>query len=101
VGRLLTGSAERFPDRAALIYEERSLSFAELDERSNRLAHVLHGDGIAAGDTVALFTKKRPEWVADIFTASPPSSCVASSSTTPASASRKSVEAERRAAVRR
>jgi len=69
VGRLLTGSAERFPDRAALIYEERSLSFAELDERSNRLAHALHGDGIAAGDTVALFTKNRPEWVEVFFAA--------------------------------
>lgn len=69
VGRLLTGSAARFPERAALIYEDRRVSFAELDESSNRLAHALHGNGITTGDTVALFTKNRPEWVEVFFAA--------------------------------
>lgn len=67
VGRLLTGSAERDPDRAALIYDDRPISFAELDERSNRFANALLADGIGPGDRVGVFTKNRPEWVEVFF----------------------------------
>lgn len=69
VGRLLSGSAERYPERAAIIYEDRSIRFAELDERANRLANALQAGGIAPGDRVALMTKNRPEWVEVFFAA--------------------------------
>ena len=38
---LLARSAERFPDRTAVVDGERSLTYAELDATSNRLAHLL------------------------------------------------------------
>jgi acyl-CoA synthetase (AMP-forming)/AMP-acid ligase II len=66
-GRLLSGSAERHPNHTALIYEDRSYTFRELDERSNRFAHALAGHGIQPGDTVAIFTKNRPEWIEVFF----------------------------------
>ena len=42
------------PDREAVVSPARRLTFRELDERANRLAHVLSGLGIGAGDHVGL-----------------------------------------------
>jgi long-chain acyl-CoA synthetase len=50
----LTRSVERWPGRTALIAEERSYSFAELDAAANRLAHLLRALGVAKGDGVGL-----------------------------------------------
>ena len=44
------------PDHAALILARtgEALSWRELDERSNRLAHFFRAAGLVAGDTVTL-----------------------------------------------
>src|SRR3990172_327506 len=42
------------PDRDALVCEGRSLTFAQLQERVNRLANALQSLGLAKGDTVAV-----------------------------------------------
>ena len=42
------------PERDALVCEGRSLSFAQLQERVNRLANALQSLGLAKGDTVAV-----------------------------------------------
>src|SRR6188474_526579 len=47
--------AERHPDRAALIEGERRLSWAELRDARNRLAHSLVGLGISPGEHVVLY----------------------------------------------
>ena len=41
------------PDRAAVVFDGRSFSFAELQERVNRLASALSMQGIGAGDRLA------------------------------------------------
>src|SRR4029453_8605067 len=41
------------PDRESLVCGERRLTYAEADERANRLAHHLADQGIGAGDHVA------------------------------------------------
>ena len=48
--------AEKFPDRAALIIEdgELTLTYAELEARSNQAAHALRELGITTGDTIAV-----------------------------------------------
>ncbi len=51
------------PDREALVAGEVRLSFHELDERANRLAHVLAEAGIGPGDSVAIYAMNRAEWV--------------------------------------
>src|SRR6478735_1628207 len=55
--------AARTPDKPALVMADsgRTLTYAELDERSLRLAHVLHDAGLAVGDVVALLSDNRPE----------------------------------------
>jgi acyl-CoA synthetase (AMP-forming)/AMP-acid ligase II len=42
------------PGHAALIHDERSLSFAELDRRVDRIAAALQRDSVGIGDTVAI-----------------------------------------------
>ena len=57
VGRLFAATAALHGERTALIEGERSLSYAELDTRVNRLAHVLLGRGAGRSDRVALMAR--------------------------------------------
>ena len=51
-----------FPDRAAILFEGRSITYRELDESSNRLANALGGLGIERGDRVAIYLPNTPEF---------------------------------------
>ena len=46
--------ADAVPDREVIVSPARRLTFAELDERANRLANVLTASGISAGDHIGL-----------------------------------------------
>lgn len=61
VGVAVTRSAQRWPQHVAGFDGPRRRTFAELDERSNRLAHVLADHGVSAGDRVALLLPNRLE----------------------------------------
>lgn len=54
LGELLRQRASERPDAELLRFEGVSLSYREVDERSNRLAHVLATRGIERGDRVLL-----------------------------------------------
>ncbi len=47
--------ASEMPDNIAVIYEERSYTYAEVDDLSDRLAYYLSCQGLGCGDTVAVF----------------------------------------------
>jgi long-chain acyl-CoA synthetase len=49
------------PDRAAIVFEDRSLTFADLDVESNRLAHGLRALGLRSGDRLGIFMTNCPE----------------------------------------
>ena len=51
------------PEREALVAGDVRLTYRQLDERSNRLAHALAARGIGAGDHVAIYAWNRAEWV--------------------------------------
>lgn len=51
---LLAQNARRYPDKVALVCEDRRLTFGELDARGDRLANALAERGIGCGDRVAL-----------------------------------------------
>ncbi|MDB5709091.1 MAG: acyl-CoA synthetase, partial [Sphingomonas bacterium] len=52
------------PDKAALIVAETGerVSYGELDRRSNRAAQLFRAQGLAVGDTIALFLENVPEF---------------------------------------
>ncbi len=56
-------SARRYPDRAAIIYYDRELSYKTLDAEVNRLAGFLQAKGVVAGDRVLLFMQNAPQFV--------------------------------------
>ncbi|MDQ4117846.1 MAG: acyl-CoA synthetase [Actinomycetota bacterium] len=55
--------ARTHPDKPAVIQPEsgRTLTYAELDDRSARLAHVLHDAGLRRGDHIAFLSDNAPE----------------------------------------
>src|SRR5688500_16798431 len=58
-----TAAARKFPDAPAVIDELGTLSFRELDERTNALAHALMADGIDEGDGVAIMCRNHRGWI--------------------------------------
>jgi acyl-CoA synthetase (AMP-forming)/AMP-acid ligase II len=56
-------AASRYPDDLGLIDESGTLTFRELHERSNALAHALARDGVKAGDGVAIMCRNHRGWV--------------------------------------
>ncbi|TMD11457.1 MAG: long-chain fatty acid--CoA ligase [Chloroflexi bacterium] len=62
VAQNLSRARRFFPDRAAIVFEGRCLSYRELDEASDRAANLLRSLGIARGDRVALYLPNVPEF---------------------------------------
>lgn len=56
-------NASRFANKTALIQDGRTLSYAELDARSNRIANALIARGIQPGERVAMLMGSCIEWV--------------------------------------
>ena len=59
----LARSAESFPERPALIFQNRTLTFRELKDHADRLATALAGFGVAKGDRVAIQFPNFPHMV--------------------------------------
>jgi long-chain acyl-CoA synthetase len=59
---LLTESAERSPDAPAIRLGEVELSYAELDDRSARLAALLREKGVEQGDRIGVMLPNVPEF---------------------------------------
>ena len=55
--------ADAVPERTALVAHDRRLTYAQLDERANRLAHHLADAGIGRGDHVGLQLLNGTEYV--------------------------------------
>ena len=63
LGSILPHAAARFGAKLALIIGERSFTYAELDELSDRVAGGLAALGVRPGDRVSLYSPNRWEWV--------------------------------------
>ncbi|OJZ75780.1 non-ribosomal peptide synthetase, partial [Mycobacterium paraffinicum] len=57
---LFAGQVSRAPAAVALVFEGRSMTYRELDEAANRLAHFLVGRGAGPGQSVALLLARSP-----------------------------------------
>ncbi len=65
----LEHSADRLPSKTALVCDGQRLTYAQLDEMANRLAHALIAGGVVRGDRVGLFLHNSVELVVGIFAA--------------------------------
>ncbi|MES2360373.1 MAG: long-chain fatty acid--CoA ligase [Pseudomonadota bacterium] len=59
----LAVSALRFPDKPALVFFERALTYAQVVQQAEGLAVTLHRMGVKKGDRVALIMQNSPQWV--------------------------------------
>src|SRR4029453_7439201 len=57
------------PDRESIVGGDRRLTYAEADERANRLAHHLAGQGVGPGDHVALYLYNGTEYLEGMLAA--------------------------------
>lgn len=63
LGELLPQAAQRFGNRTAVIVEEKTFTFTELDSLSNRIANGLVTSGVRPGDRVTLYGNNSWEWL--------------------------------------
>src|SRR6185437_14088421 len=63
IADLFEHAADAFGDRIAVACGDRQVTYRELDERSNRLAHHLAGLGVGPGDHVGMYARNSIEAV--------------------------------------
>ena len=63
LGKLLQRNAQQHPDDTALAFQNKVITFSELDKTVNRLANGLLNLGLEKGDRVAILMPKTPEVV--------------------------------------
>ena len=62
-GIYVARSARHWPEQAAVLFRDQVLTYRQLEEQSNRLAHALQTLGLRQGDRVAIVSPNRPEIV--------------------------------------
>ncbi len=60
---MLEAVVDVVPDRTALIFEDTRLNFADLEARSNQMAHHFQSAGIKYGEHVGIYAYNGVEWV--------------------------------------
>src|SRR3954453_4268859 len=60
---LFEAVVDAVPDRVAVIAGANRLTYRELDERANRVAHYLRDVGVVPGRHVGVYAFNRTEWV--------------------------------------
>jgi len=67
---VMRATAERLPDRPAITFADRSITFAAFDQQSNRLANGLAALGLGSGDRLALYLPNCPQYELAFYAAS-------------------------------
>jgi long-chain acyl-CoA synthetase len=67
VRNLILDKAERFPQKPAIIFEDKEINFLRLKDDSFRFANYLINSGIKKGDKVAVFMPSIPETAASFL----------------------------------
>ncbi|MCK4326267.1 acyl--CoA ligase, partial [bacterium] len=70
LGEMLTDSSQRYPESMAVIYGKKKLSYGQLNEEANRLAHGLLQLGIKKGERVGILLGNCPEFIVSYFAVS-------------------------------
>lgn len=66
-GDMLRRSAERFPDKPAILWDGHELSYRDLDRGANRLANTLVTSGLGKGSKVGIICRNRTEYGVAFF----------------------------------
>ncbi|GDY54604.1 hypothetical protein SVIO_052270 [Streptomyces violaceusniger] len=64
---MFEAQAARTPDTVAVVFQDQSLTYAELDARANRWAHTLRTHGVREGSFVAIAAQRSLELVTALY----------------------------------
>ena len=67
VHEFLESSAKRLPDKTALIFQDQRLTYKQIDERANQLAHAFIKAGLKKGDRVSILLDNSSEAIFALF----------------------------------
>src|SRR6476469_1756852 len=67
IADLFEHAVDAAPDKPAVKVGDRTVTFAELEAESNRLAHYLKSQGVKPGDHVAVYSKNSIEHVVAVL----------------------------------
>jgi long-chain acyl-CoA synthetase len=67
LGAKLTKNAQEFPDKTAIIFKDRKLTFAEMNQRATRFGNGARSMGLAPRDRVAVILRNRSEYLEIIY----------------------------------
>lgn len=62
IARHIEIGVEEFPDHPAIIFEETSITYLQLNRSANQIANALKANGVNRGDRVALYLPNIPEF---------------------------------------
>jgi len=63
IHHFLENSADRYPDKEAVVHGNNRYSYVEIENQSNRLANWLIDIGISKGDRVAILLRNSFEYI--------------------------------------
>ena len=63
IADLVEHAVDLMPERIALLDDRREETYAQMEERANRLAHYLHDQGVREGDKVGIYSRNTIEAV--------------------------------------
>ena len=63
VADLFEAVSDQIPEREALVLGKKRLTYAQLDKRSNKAAHMLKKIGIGKGDHIGIYAYNCIEWI--------------------------------------
>ncbi len=64
---LIERTVQRVPDHTAIIFEDRRISWSELNSQANRMARAFQQAGYKRGDTASVFMENRIEFIVTIL----------------------------------
>ncbi|MEQ8223849.1 MAG: amino acid adenylation domain-containing protein, partial [Candidatus Eremiobacterota bacterium] len=67
IQELIEKEAETHPDKIAAVYKNEKLSYRELNERANKLAHVLRGEGVKPDSRVAILLDRSYHMIVSVL----------------------------------
>ncbi len=69
LGEMLDRSAEKYPEKIALVYKQQRVKYKELNADVNRLGRALNALGVGKNDKVGVLMPNCPEFVMGVFAA--------------------------------
>ena len=64
---LFEEQVKKTPDNIAVVFEDKKLTYRELNEKANQLANILISKGISTEDVVGVYLTRCPELIVSIF----------------------------------